>query len=138
MFQALANLRRWPKQIESDLKFRGIHIADWHRGTLDEHGIPKLSSRLLLVLLEGLEPETSAFKRSAERDGDWTATQKMIQQIANEISQLRASYHAVARHHDYEPSIWLSPSEVRDMQEEEEDNSLLRDEVLNDLAFGLM
>jgi hypothetical protein len=53
---------------------------------VDEYGSPRLSSRRLLVLLEGL-PDTSWFKTVAERDGDWTDAMKVAAETYAEITK---------------------------------------------------
>jgi hypothetical protein len=81
-----------PNQIEADLAFRGIDIGWWHRLTLDEGGAPKLSSRRLLALLDGL-PEDSAYQ-TARRDGQWPTWQRMLKEIHKESALMRASKFA--------------------------------------------
>jgi hypothetical protein len=133
---ALLLVKRYPTQIESDLsRYHGIDIADWHRGTLNRRGTLTLSSRKLLVFLERL-PDTSQFKTWAERHGDWTDGQKMLQLAANEVSQLRASYHAVARNDPYDPTVWRSPGDLRAAADLAEDNQELQDDLMGHL-FGL-
>jgi hypothetical protein len=107
---AVAIWRQWPTEIESDLLPKA-DIHDWHRGTRDEYGVLKLSSRRLLVLLEFL-PEESAFKTAAERDGGWTLHQLIASETHNELARLRASYHAVHGGEEavYEPHEFLDPS----------------------------
>lgn len=74
---------------------RGIDIAHWHQLTINpETGVPRLSSRRLLVLLEHLDDD-SAFKTAAERGGRWPTWKQMLAEIANESYRFRSSYHAV-------------------------------------------
>ncbi|GAS92691.1 hypothetical protein [Mycolicibacterium brisbanense] len=134
MLAALAIVRHFPGQIESDLLDKNLDIADWHQGTRDEHGRLKLSSRRLLEVLEFLKPDT-AFKTWAERHGDWSTERKMQQTIANEISRLRSTIQARYGGTPYEPMLWISPSE-RVEQQTQNEVSLEAEEMLGDRLFG--
>ena len=84
-------LKRWPKQIESDLRFDRSILRDWHRGTRDEHGRLKVSSRELLVLIEYL-PDYGAFKMALQgREGDWPEETQILAGIHEELSMYHAS-----------------------------------------------
>ena len=111
-----------PTQSEADLEFRKIDIGAWHRLDMNTNGIPVLSSRKLLVLLEHL-PDTSEFKTAAERGGDWTIHQHMQKVIANELLYLRAGYHAVHGGESYTPTLFESPLEL-EMEETDDDDDL--------------
>lgn len=78
-------VRQYASEIEADLAFRGIDIADWHRGDM--------SSRKLLALLQHL-PEDAAFKR-ALRNGDWGFNEYMQAGVLNEIRLLRIDQAAI-------------------------------------------
>jgi hypothetical protein len=95
-----------------------------------------LSSRRLLVLLEKL-PDSSEFKKWAVRNGDWSDEQKMLQLAANEISKFRASYHAAKFQDGYEPTVWMSPGEVREMRDEEAVGQELEKDLLGQLFGGM-
>lgn len=86
-------LKRWPKQIESDLANlpggRKI-LRQWHRGERDKRGRLKVSSRELLVLLEYL-PDKGALKMALQgREGDWPEDLQVLAGIHKEL----AMYHA--------------------------------------------
>jgi len=83
--EAASIVRLYPNEIEADLAFRGIDIADWHRGDM--------SSRKLIALLEHL-PDDSAFKR-AHRDGDWGFDEYISAGIVNELRLLRSDQAAI-------------------------------------------
>lgn len=96
---------QYPTEIESDLLPKA-DIHDWHRGTL-EHGALKLSSRRLLVLLDGL-PDDSTFKRA----GDWPELYQMIAAAHKELSAIRYTLQAVNGVEDPDDAIvFLSPTE---------------------------
>lgn len=135
MWTALYLLKRYPKEIESDL-LPGIDIADWHRGTRDEFGMLKLSSRRLLVLLDKL-PEESEYKKWSERQGDWSVTQKILQTIANESGLLRNDIRYIGHMETFDPTHWWSPGELREMQDEEQDSQELEGEMFGHLFGGL-
>ncbi|MCT7361232.1 hypothetical protein A7G45_15685 [Mycolicibacterium llatzerense] len=90
MLAALWFLKRWPKQIESDLWADRTILRDWHRGTRDEHGRLMVTSRELLVRLEYL-PDDGAFKMALQgREGDWSE----LMQVLAKIQEDQALYHA--------------------------------------------
>lgn len=121
VIDAVALWCRWPNEIEADLRFRGVRIADWHQGTRDERGALVLSSRQLLNLVQRL-PESSEFKTNAPhpfgRDGDWTELQKIAAETHNELAAYRASKYA-GTEYEYAYTTFLSPKERWDRMVEE-------------------
>ncbi len=117
---ALWFLKRWPKQIESDLsRFHDRSILrDWHRGTRDSLGRLVVESRELLVLLEYL-PDKSALKMAMQgREGDWPEDLQILAKVHEEL----AMYHSWKYGQD-EVQVFLSPKarwEHRMQQAEEE------------------
>lgn len=104
MLAAVYLWKRYPTQIEADLAFRGIDIADWHQNTRDERGRMVLSSRRLLGLLEHL-PDTGAFKMAlAGRDGDWPEWVEILAKIHEEIA-----LDVAGRYGKKEAQTFLSP-----------------------------
>lgn len=115
-------LKRWPKQIESDLSRidRSI-LRDWHRGSRDSSGRLKVSSRELLVILEYL-PDDGAMKMAqAGREGDWPEWVEIIGKTHKEL----AMYHAWKYGIDEVP-VFLSPKErwERHLEQAEEEADL--------------
>ena len=90
--------------IEAELAFRGIDIADWHQGSLDDKGRPILSSRRLLTLLEHI-PEIG---------GRWPVALKIAKDIHKEVSLHRAALY-VGGDNEYEPELYLDPEEAREL-----------------------
>jgi hypothetical protein len=131
--EALHKWAPYPTEIEADL-LPGIDIHDWHRGTLDEFGALKLSSRRLLVLLSKKLPETGAYK-TARRGGYLSEAEIVPREIYNELAHLRASYYAINGGPDstYEPFQFVDPVArverlIKDAEEDdeaEEDNEQL-------------
>lgn len=107
---------RYPGEIEADLRFRGVRIADWHQGTRDERGALVLSSRQLLNLVRRL-PEESEFKTHAAppfgRDGDWPELKTMIAALHNETAANRASKYAGTQY-EYSYRVFHTPLERRE------------------------
>lgn len=140
VLEATALWCRYPDEIEADLKFRGVDIRDWHRGSLDEWGCLRLSSRLLLSLIRRL-PEDSEFKTHAAppfgRDGDWPILKKMIAATHNEVAADRASKYS-GTEHEYEYTVYLSPGEARERAEEAAAEEDFYDREIDKLAeeFG--
>lgn len=99
-------MREYATEIEADLAFRGIDIADWHRGDM--------SSRRLIALLRHL-PEDSAFKR-ATREGDWTFQEYMQAGIVNEVRLLRIDQAAI-NGHKMEADLIESPAQIERREE---------------------
>lgn len=107
MREALIRWSLYPTEIEADL-LPGIDIHDWHRGTLD-NGVPRLSSRRLLVLMSAL-PDSSRYKTS--RRGGYLSEGEMVpREIYNELAHLRASYYSINGGEDatYEPFEFIDP-----------------------------
>lgn len=103
---ALWFLKRWPKQIEADLRFDRSILRDWHCGTRDEHGRLKVTSRELLAILEYL-PDDGALKMAMHgREGDWDEKTQILAGIHKEL----AFYHAWKYGED-EARTFLSPKE---------------------------
>lgn len=109
---------RAPEEMESSLLAAYGSAADirhWHRLTCDARGLPLLSSRRLLALLDEL-PETSRFKTLVERRGRQSRAERVAEETFNEIAKLRASFHAVHGGRDaaYEPLVLLDPIDWRE------------------------
>lgn len=114
-------LKRWPKQIESDLSHDRSILRDWHRGTRDERGRLKVTSRELLVLLEYL-PDKGAFKMALQgREGDWPEDV----QILAAIHECLAMSNAV-KFGQGEAPVFLSPKArwERHLEQAEEEADL--------------
>lgn len=97
----------FPKQIEAGLKahYHGVTIGQWHRG--------ELSSRELLVLIEGF-PEDSWYKRSLDGysygvERDWTKAEYLAARLVAETAAARG---------DFDPTGLVSPVEqaIADMK----------------------
>lgn len=100
---------QYPSEIEADLKFRGIDIGAWHRLDRDAHGCPILSSRLLLVLLEELD-EDSSFKKARSSSG-WSERQHMMAETANVLNKILVSYRSAHGAKHEAPNVFFSPTE---------------------------
>lgn len=132
---AIHRWRQYPTEIEKDLLAIGLDILDWHRGTRNEHGILKLSSRRLLVLIDHPDDDSALVKSMT--DG-WPETTKILAEIHREIALYRASKYVKTKH-EYQPMTFLSPIErvERHTQAREmaEFSGEARDELLEQ-AFG--
>lgn len=129
--------KQFPRQIASDLsQYHNRRIADWHRGTRDEHGYLVLSSYELLELSETL-PERSAFK-SAIRGGEWSTEEAMLAHTANEIAKLRATLQVVHGGKDaaYDPKVFFSVTERLEAMEREEAVDEARESVFDFADFS--
>jgi len=85
-----------------------LDIGLWHRLAINpDTGGPYLSSRRLLVILEGL-PEKSRFK-TALRDGRWPSWQRMLAELANEAYRFRSSFQAA---NSEEGKAWFDTTDV--------------------------
>jgi hypothetical protein len=115
-------VRYFPHEIEADLAFRGIDIADWHQG--------KMSSRRLLVLLEGL-PDDSLY-RKARRDGDWSDGEYLRAALINEVRLLRVD-QAALQGQKMEATLLRSPAQLDAEKEEEAKNLAVRTGILAQL-----
>lgn len=102
---------RFPEEIEDDLlAHRNIDIGLWHQLTINPlTGGPYLSSRRLLVIIEGL-PEGGRYKTAA-RGGRQTRAERVAEEHYNETARLRLSYHVVNGGADasYEPIFCVDP-----------------------------
>lgn len=123
---ALLRVQQYPRQIEADLRFRGIKLSWWHRGTTDDEGVPLLSSRALLVLTDEL-PDSSGYK-TALRDGNWPTWQRMLKTLTNETVLGRAAQYADSDD-EYQPMIWQDPVEARERAEAEAATQALHEEA---------
>lgn len=138
MREALDRWVLYPTEIESDL-LPGINIHDWHRGTLDQFGVLKLSSRRLLILLANL-PENGAYK-TALRGGYISTAELVPQETYNELARLRASYYAVNGGEDsvYEPFQFIEPmariQQAIDDAAEDEEAEEGTEELYGDMGF---
>lgn len=114
--------------IEAELSFRGIDIADWHQGTVDSHGRPKLSSRRLMVLCEHI-PEIG---------GRWPRSLQLLKEVHTEVALNRAAKY-VGGPNEYVPQLFLDPAEARKlMDKKQETDDFIEDsteELFDDLGF---
>jgi len=128
--------RLWPTEIESGLLPKA-DIYDWHRGTRDQYGALKLSSRRLLVLLEEL-PEASRYK-TARRDGQWPEWMQILKGLHNETALHRASLYAGGEN-AYDATVFLDPLERRERFEnseaEEEDRQKDDEDFYADMGWS--
>ena len=111
MWDVIVRLRRFQTEIEADLlrEYR-IDLADWHTG--------KLSSRRVLALIDNLS-ESSSYKTTFERAGNWPVWQQMLKQAANEVTLHRASLYAGSEN-AYEPMVYLDPLEMAERLADDE------------------
>jgi hypothetical protein len=86
-----------------------------------------MSSYELLELLYHM-PDRGAFK-TATRDGDPCEEGLALRQIANELAVLRSAYVPKAKGDRYGARMYLSPSRLRDMVRDEEDQGEVRESV---------
>lgn len=126
MWPALLRIKHWPTEIEADLSFRDIDLSWWHRLTVDGDGVPRLSSRRLLVLVDQL-PESSAYK-TALREGQWPVWQCMLKTLTNETALHRAGLYA-GGDNAYVPMVYVDPVESRERAEEAEAITELKKEA---------
>ncbi len=95
-----------------------------------------MSSRRLLVLLRHA-PEIGPYK-TALRDGDWPEFTKILAELHKETAMNRAAKYAGGKH-EYQPTVFLSPVERREVAEEaaeqEEFTEEARESLFSDL-FG--
>lgn len=106
---------RFPEEIEDDLlAHRNIDIGLWHQLTINPlTGGPYLSSRRLLVIIEGL-PEGGRYKTAA-RGGRQTRAERVAEEHYNETARLRLSYHVgtFGGEAAYEPIYIIDPVDER-------------------------
>lgn len=86
-----------------------------------------MSSYELLELLEFM-PEEGAFKRAA-RCGEFSETEQVWRHIASELARLRATMHAVHGGERYNPKVFMTLAEVKEIQREAESAEELRESV---------
>src|SRR6478609_9292589 len=99
--EAVVYMRQFPLQIEADLLFKGIDIADWHQG--------KMSSRRLLCLIAALDDDSAYWRE--RRDGDWSVKEYLDAAMVNELRLLRSDQAAIHRNEKMEVHLVESPSE---------------------------
>lgn len=116
-------MRNFATEIEADLKFRGIDIADWHNGTMTD--------RQLLTYLEHL-PDRSAFKR-AFRDDDWTLDRYLMAAVLNELRALRADLCMIFTGERMDIQLMESPRQERDSSESRTAARRSHDELMSHL-----
>lgn len=119
----------WHRQagaIEAHLAFRGINIADWHQGTVDERGRPILSSRRLLTLLEHI-PEVG---------GRWPVALRIAKDTHKEVALHRAALYAGGPN-EYVPDLYLDPVQARELVEQAEIEQHEIEEATDDLFDSL-
>lgn len=111
--------RQYPRQIASDLsQYHHRRIKEWHDGAM--------SSYELLELLEFM-PERGAFK-TAVRGFEFSGDEKVWAQIANELAVLRAGYMPKVKGEEYGSTIFYSPSKLRELAEQAEAQTEVREE----------
>ena len=128
VWDMLARIRLWPREIEADLQreYR-INVADWHTGVV--------SSRRVLVLLAELSEESS-FKREFDRGGNWPVWQQMLKALHNETALHRAGLYA-GGDNAYDPKTYLDPIEMAARVAEAEAEQTFHDEAGADLHAQL-
>lgn len=128
MWEALARIRLWPREIEADLQ-REYHldIADWWTG--------RLTSRRLLVLVAELS-ENSSYKREYERGGNWPVWQQILKGLHNETALHRAGLYAGGEN-EYNPTQYYDPIEMRKNIAEAEALQEFHDEAEQDMHANL-
>lgn len=84
-----------------------------------------MSSYELLELLEFM-PEEGAFKTAA-RGGEYSESQKVQVQIANEIAVLRAAYVQGVKGEEYGSMMFYSPRKLREMADKAEAQAEVRE-----------
>ena len=112
-------VRQFPHEIEADLAFRGIDIADWHKGIM--------SSRRLLALIENL-PDDSAFKR-ATREGDWGFDEYLQAGLLNEVRLLRIDQAAI-NGQKMDADLLESPAQIARRDELNREREVQREGIL--------
>jgi hypothetical protein len=117
VLEVLPSWIAFPRQIESGLRahFHGANIGQWHRG--------EMSSRELLVLLDGM-PEESEYKRALDGypygvERDWTKGEyrqaRMVAEaaVANRsldldelVGPIESAIAAMRKRNDWPPAWW--------------------------------
>lgn len=126
-------MRLCAAEIEADLLFRGIDIFDWHTRRLNEDGVPVLSSRRLLILIDNL-PDDSEFKKFC-RGGDWSDAQYLVAGTLNEIRLMRTDQAAISGR-DLSTTLVESPAQIEVREAEQERQARLRRKILKQLNSG--
>lgn len=78
-----------------------------------------MSSYELLELLEHMDDD-GAFKRAA-RGGEYSEGEQVWRHLANEISKLRAGFHAVHGGERYAPKVFLTLAEIEEQTDDAEE-----------------
>lgn len=118
--------KRCASAIEAHLAFRGIDIADWHQGTVDDNGRQKLSSRKLLTLLEHI-PEVG---------GRWPVALRIAKDTHKEVALHRAALYAGGPN-EYVPELYLDPEQARELVEQAQAENEAIQEATDDLFDSL-
>jgi hypothetical protein len=126
-------LRLCAAEVEADLLFKGIDIHDWHTRRLNEDGLPVLSSRRLLILLDRL-PDDSEFKKFC-RGGDWSEAQYLVAGQLNELRLLRTDQAAISGR-EMSTNLVESPAQIEARQAEQDRQARLRRKILKQLNSG--
>lgn len=121
--EAVVYMRQFPREIEADLLFRGIDIADWHQG--------RMSSRRLMCLIDAL-PDDSAYWKE-RRDGDWSAKEYIEAAIVNELRLLRADQAAIHADNKMDVSLVESPYQRKKDEDLAERSRLARQRIMSEL-----
>lgn len=112
--------RYYCREIETDLlRYYQVDVRDWYAGTLD--------SRRLLLLIEGLPPE-SLFNTWAMRGGDWTEDQYVQARIVNELALSRADGKG------YMPTLLKSPLQIANDEADDNYRRVRHEETLKELS----
>lgn len=107
------------KAIDAYLLDRGLDIGDWHRGTLNEHGTPKLSSRRLIALCEHIP----------ELGGRWPIALKVASETHREVALHRNALYAGGENAYLVPGYLCPPDEVRAIPDPELLRELIAEEI---------
>ena len=116
-------MRQFPREIEADLLFRGIDIADWHQG--------EMSSRRLLCLIDAL-PDDSAYWKE-RRDGDWSVKEHLEAAMVNELRLLRADQAAIHADNKMDIDLVKSPSQRKEQEDLADRSRQARQRVMSEL-----
>jgi hypothetical protein len=115
-------VRFFPEEIEADLAFKGIDLADWYTG--------KMSSRKLLVLLKALDEDGEYM--TARRNGDWSDRTYRQAAVVNELRMLRVDQAALSGE-KMDAVLMESPAQLEAKADEAAERNAVRTGILAQL-----